>query len=249
MPGSASPLSPPHRGPLDTERGVGEVTLSRHPGANHALIPAACRQVPASTLKDARGDGRERKQDPLAGVRSRARPYSRCGRARSVGAECECAAHLARRRPPRGRVSQRERRDRGGRCRARTRPAVPGAQSAPAADSRLGLVHAHAEVGAIRGDKLIAEANERELEAPLRQTRQLAAVDPTTRQVLVFVSIPNASNKLVAGLFAEGRVSTESRRALEVPVDAVDQSGVTPMVTRIARGKAERVTVQFGVRD
>ena len=75
------------------------------------------------------------------------------------------------------------------------------------------------------------------------------AVDPTTRQVLIFVSIPNASSKLVAGLFAEGRVATESRSALEVPVDAVDQSGVTPVVTRIARGRAQRVPVQLGVRD
>jgi RND family efflux transporter MFP subunit len=75
------------------------------------------------------------------------------------------------------------------------------------------------------------------------------AVDPTTRQVLIFVSIPNATSKLVAGLFAEGRVATESRLALEVSADAVDQSGVTPMVTRIAHGKAERVPVQLGVRD
>ncbi|HTN86231.1 MAG TPA: efflux RND transporter periplasmic adaptor subunit, partial [Sorangium sp.] len=75
------------------------------------------------------------------------------------------------------------------------------------------------------------------------------AVDPTTRQVLIFVKIPNASSRLVAGLFAEGRVETASHPALEVPVDAVDQSGVTPMVTRIEHGKAQHVPVQLGVRD
>jgi RND family efflux transporter MFP subunit len=75
------------------------------------------------------------------------------------------------------------------------------------------------------------------------------AVDPTTRQVIIYVSIPNATSKLVAGLFAEGRVATESRLALEVPADAVDQSGVRPIVTRIAHGRAERVPVQLGTRD
>lgn len=75
------------------------------------------------------------------------------------------------------------------------------------------------------------------------------SVDPATRQVLIFVSIPNATSRLVAGLFAEGRVVTASRSALGVPVDAVDQSGVTPMVTRIEHGKAQHVPVQLGVRD
>ncbi len=75
------------------------------------------------------------------------------------------------------------------------------------------------------------------------------AVDPTTRQVIIYVSIPNATSKLVAGLFAEGRVATESRLALELPADAVDQSGVAPTVTRIEHGKAERVPVQLGIRD
>jgi RND family efflux transporter MFP subunit len=75
------------------------------------------------------------------------------------------------------------------------------------------------------------------------------AVDPTTRQVLIFVSLPNAGSRLVAGLFAEGRVETSSHPALQVPVDAVDQSGVTPIVTRIEHGKAQQVPVQLGVRD
>jgi RND family efflux transporter MFP subunit len=75
------------------------------------------------------------------------------------------------------------------------------------------------------------------------------AVDPTTRQIIVYVSIPNTTSRLVAGLFAEGRVATESRFALEVPADAIDQSGVTPMVTRITHGRAERVPVQLGDRD
>jgi RND family efflux transporter MFP subunit len=82
-----------------------------------------------------------------------------------------------------------------------------------------------------------------------RVERVNPAVDPTTRQVIIFVSIPNSTSRLVAGLFAEGRVATESRLALEVPAAAVDQSGVTPTVTRIEHGRAQRVPVQLGVRD
>ncbi|MDH5235220.1 MAG: efflux RND transporter periplasmic adaptor subunit, partial [Gemmatimonadota bacterium] len=48
------------------------------------------------------------------------------------------------------------------------------------------------------------------------------SADPQTRQVRLFVRIPNAGNRLVAGLFAEGRVASESREALTVPRSAVD---------------------------
>lgn len=76
------------------------------------------------------------------------------------------------------------------------------------------------------------------------------AADPATRQVRLSVSIPNDERtRLVAGLFAEGRVATEMRRALLAPITAVDERGVTPTVTRLAGGKAERVSVQLGIRD
>ena len=42
------------------------------------------------------------------------------------------------------------------------------------------------------------------------------AVDPATRQVRIYVTIPNAEQSLVAGLFAEGRVSTDARRGVAV---------------------------------
>ena len=75
------------------------------------------------------------------------------------------------------------------------------------------------------------------------------AADPVTRQVRIYVSIPNDSSALVAGLFAQGRVATETRSALMAPVSAVDQRGVSPVVMRIKDGKAERVPVQLGIRD
>jgi RND family efflux transporter MFP subunit len=73
--------------------------------------------------------------------------------------------------------------------------------------------------------------------------------DPVTRQVTIFVTMPNAGGKLIAGLFAEGRVDAETRRGVIVPLGAVDETGPTATVTRIRDGKAERVTVTLGIRQ
>ena len=75
------------------------------------------------------------------------------------------------------------------------------------------------------------------------------AADPMTRQVPIYVSIPNAGGTLVAGLFAQGRVASEARQVLTVPAAAVDERGVTPSVLRVRGGKTERVPVKTGVRD
>ncbi len=73
--------------------------------------------------------------------------------------------------------------------------------------------------------------------------------DPATRQVRVYVSIPNTEQRLVAGLYAEGQVGTQLRRTVLAPASAVDQRGVQPTVLRVRQGKVEQVTVQLGVRD
>lgn len=82
-----------------------------------------------------------------------------------------------------------------------------------------------------------------------RVERISPAADPVTRQVPIFVQIPNAGARLVAGLFAEGRVTRESRQALVVPATAVNESGTRPWVLRIANDAAERVEVTLGLRD
>jgi RND family efflux transporter MFP subunit len=82
-----------------------------------------------------------------------------------------------------------------------------------------------------------------------RVARISPAADPATRQVPIFVSIPNTGGRLIAGLFAEGRVTVERHRALVLPQAAIDLSGTTPSVTRVRDGKTERVTVQIGLRD
>jgi membrane fusion protein (multidrug efflux system) len=73
--------------------------------------------------------------------------------------------------------------------------------------------------------------------------------DPATRQVRVYVTIPNEKSTLVGGLFADGRVSTESREGILVPASAVDERGVTAVALRIKSGVVERVPVQLGIHD
>jgi RND family efflux transporter MFP subunit len=75
------------------------------------------------------------------------------------------------------------------------------------------------------------------------------SADPQTRQVRLFVRIPNAGAQLVAGLFAEGRVASESRETLTVPELAVDVRGLSPTVMRLKNGVTERVEVTIGDRD
>jgi RND family efflux transporter MFP subunit len=73
--------------------------------------------------------------------------------------------------------------------------------------------------------------------------------DPTTRQVPIFVALPNESGRLVAGLFAEGRVISEAASGLVVPLNAVNSAGPMPWVLRVAEGKTEKVGVELGLRD
>jgi membrane fusion protein (multidrug efflux system) len=82
-----------------------------------------------------------------------------------------------------------------------------------------------------------------------RITRINPTADPATRQVKIVASIPNAGNTLVGGLFAEGRVASESRLTPMVPLAAVDERGLRPTVVRLRNGKIEKVEVTLGLRD
>ena len=73
--------------------------------------------------------------------------------------------------------------------------------------------------------------------------------DPVTRQVPIYVSIPNVGGRLVAGLFAEGRVVSQSAEGLVVPINAVNMTEPTPWTLRVTNGKTERVDVTLGLRD
>jgi membrane fusion protein, multidrug efflux system len=82
-----------------------------------------------------------------------------------------------------------------------------------------------------------------------RITRINPTADPTTRQVRIYVSIPNEGRSLVGGLFATGRMSTATKMGLVVPQSAVDVRGSIPSVMRVKQGKAEKVTVKIGLTD
>ncbi|HET7457302.1 MAG TPA: efflux RND transporter periplasmic adaptor subunit [Gemmatimonadaceae bacterium] len=82
-----------------------------------------------------------------------------------------------------------------------------------------------------------------------RITRVAPVADPATRQVRIIASIPNDRGGLVGGLFAEGRVSSESRSAAVVPLNAVDQRGLAPFVMRLKGGRAEKTEVKLGIQD
>jgi membrane fusion protein, multidrug efflux system len=82
-----------------------------------------------------------------------------------------------------------------------------------------------------------------------RITRINPMVDPQTRQVRLLASVPNEGGALVAGLFVEGRIASETRLGVLVPEAAVDQTAISPYVMRLRDGKVERVEVQLGLRD
>ena len=73
--------------------------------------------------------------------------------------------------------------------------------------------------------------------------------DPATGQIPVIASIPNPGGNLVGGLYAEGHVATESRIALNVPLDAVDIDDSGAEVMRVRQGRVQRVPVTTGLRD
>ncbi|WP_224363502.1 efflux RND transporter periplasmic adaptor subunit [Hyalangium versicolor] len=75
------------------------------------------------------------------------------------------------------------------------------------------------------------------------------AVDPSTGQVRIYVTIPNVRQALLVGLFAQGRVASEAKEAMALPLEAVDLRTTPPSVLRIRDGKVERVTVKLGLRD
>jgi hypothetical protein len=67
--------------------------------------------------------------------------------------------------------------------------------------------------------------------------------------VRLTVGVPNQGGRLLAGLFAEGRVATSTRSGVVVPSGAVDRRGIRPFVVRIKSGRVERLEVQLGLID
>jgi len=75
------------------------------------------------------------------------------------------------------------------------------------------------------------------------------AVDPATGQVRLVIGADNREGRLVAGLFARGRVTTHQETVLAVPINAVNLTGPTPVVRRVRGGLVEEVAVRTGMTD
>lgn len=74
--------------------------------------------------------------------------------------------------------------------------------------------------------------------------------DPATRQVTVYVQIPNSGGDLIGGLFATGRIITERiADGLLVPSDALRTDETGQVVYRIADGQATAIPVTVGLKD
>jgi len=77
-----------------------------------------------------------------------------------------------------------------------------------------------------------------------------AQADAATRQVKVYVNVPNADRRLVGGLFASGNVVTrEARHVLAVPTAAIRHEGDANMAWVLANGRLAKKTVRTGLRD
>jgi RND family efflux transporter MFP subunit len=80
-------------------------------------------------------------------------------------------------------------------------------------------------------------------------TRVNPTADPATRQVRIIASIPNTNGQLVGGLFATGRLASETRSGLIAPASAIDLRSNEPAVMRVKEGRVQRVPVELGLRD
>ena len=75
------------------------------------------------------------------------------------------------------------------------------------------------------------------------------AANPTTRQVEVLVDFVGREAPKLSGLYAEGRVETESSASLTIPATAVVRDGDTASTWRLQDNKIRKVPVALGDRD
>jgi membrane fusion protein, multidrug efflux system len=75
------------------------------------------------------------------------------------------------------------------------------------------------------------------------------AANPTTRQVEVLVDFAGDKQPKLAGLYAEGRVATETRASLTIPASAVVRDGEKASAFRMKDSKLQKVPLALGERD
>ncbi|MGZ5072661.1 MAG: efflux RND transporter periplasmic adaptor subunit, partial [Usitatibacter sp.] len=75
------------------------------------------------------------------------------------------------------------------------------------------------------------------------------AANATTRQVEVLVDFVGEKQPKLAGLYAEGRLETESKTSLTIPATAVVRDGDKTTAFRVQGGKLQKVPLALAERD
>jgi RND family efflux transporter MFP subunit len=75
------------------------------------------------------------------------------------------------------------------------------------------------------------------------------AANPTTRQVEMLVDFAGDKQPKLAGLYAEGRVATESRTSLTIPASAIVRDGEKASAFRVKDNRLQKVPLQIAERD
>lgn len=88
---------------------------------------------------------------------------------------------------------------------------------------------------------------EQEFSGKVRRVNPSA--NPTTRQVEVLVDFANQKAPRLAGLYAEGRVETESTASLTIPATALVREGDKASAWVVKDGKLAKVALALGERD
>lgn len=113
-----------------------------------------------------------------------------------------------------------------------------------------GMVSAD-QIGAVKaGQPVSFRVNgygEQEFAGKVRRVNPSA--NPTTRQVEVLVDFAGQKAPRLAGLYAEGRVETESASTLTLPATAIVREGDKASAWVVKDGKLAKVPLQLGERD
>jgi RND family efflux transporter MFP subunit len=75
------------------------------------------------------------------------------------------------------------------------------------------------------------------------------SANPTTRQVAVLVDFVGKQQPKLAGLYAEGRIETETSTSLTIPATAIWRDGDKASAWRVGRDKLSKVAINVGDRD
>ena len=107
------------------------------------------------------------------------------------------------------------------------------------------------EVGKVNpGAKVHFRVNgfpDREFEGTVQRINPVA--NEVTRQVQVLVSLPEIDVNFVAGLYAEGRIDSQSRSAIMLPESAVVREGDLAHVWIVSQGALQHSQVVLGEQD